>query len=97
MMTVEQMAAEYNLDLNSLKSLTGFLVSKIKGNPTLQAAFIANPEAVLKAGIEAWHNQSQKIFGELLEGTTDWAKFTRAALAEETWIAARQKAGLPTN
>lgn len=97
MTTVEQFAAANNLDLNSLKCLVEYLSRKIKDNPTLQAAFFANPDKVIEAGVKAWHKQSQEILGDLLEGRSDWAKETRAILAHDTWVTARQKAGLPIN
>ena len=93
--SIEQFAAEHKLDENSLRSLVGFLTRHIGGNETLKAAFFANPEEVIKAGVEAWNKQSQAIFAELLDGRSEWAQATKVVLAEATWIEARQKAGKP--
>lgn len=95
--SIEEFAAEHNVDANALKSLTGFIVDNIKGNETLQAAFFANPEAVIKAGVKAWHDRGTQMFSDLLENRTEWAQETRKAIAHDVWYTARKNAGLPTD
>lgn len=95
--SIEQFAAENNLDAGALKSLVGFLTRRMNDSETLRAAFIANPDEVLKAGVKAWHDQSTKLFTELLENRTEWARAAREQMAYDTWYQIRTEAGLPTD
>ena len=84
-MVFGKIAADFNVDPCALKSLMGYLIRNIQESDAVRAAFFANPDAVLKAGVEAWHKSGQALFAELLENRTEFAKETRAAIAEDVY------------
>lgn len=92
---IAKFAAEFNVSQDALQSLLSFLIRKIEGNDGLKAAFFANPDAVIKAGVENWHRQSTEFFAELLENKTEAARAIRENIAHDVWVTARRKAGLP--
>lgn len=90
---ISQFAASFGLDASAVSSLAGFLIHNITKNEAGRAAFSANPDRFIAAGVEAWHKQSTEAFTELLENTTERAHAWHRQIASDVWTQARAKGG----
>lgn len=90
-MTPEQLAKEFNLDVTAVKSFLSYMQNNLTKSPELMTAFINDPDKIIKDGIAAWLNASQKFFNELLENKTERAQLLRSKMAEEVYTEIRMR------
>lgn len=91
---IDQLAKEHDLDADSLQNLVSFLIQRTTATPEAASAFLADPDSVIRDGVVAWRATYTTFFSELMYGTSDNAKNTRAQLAEETYNQIREGAAI---
>lgn len=88
-----RVAKNLGVDAGALRSLLDFLrahMSELPGGmDALSSASPAQQDAILRAGVTAWHTQGQKVFADLLDGSSDWAQAARAQIADDVWHSCR--------
>lgn len=90
-MDLTEIAKEYNVSEDALKSLTEYLVRNISENPEIMELFRRNPNIVIRQGVKAWRDSSIRFFAELLENKTERAQNARKTIAKELYNIAQQR------
>lgn len=85
---VKAMAKEFGVDAGSLQSLLGFLQDNLSKPDVAEIFANATPEhqdMIIRQGVKAWHDRSERLFSELLENRTEWAQAARQQIASDVW------------
>lgn len=89
---IQAMAKQFGVDANSLTSLVGFLRDNLSKPDVAEIFATATPDhqdLIIRQGVKAWRDRSEKIFTELLENRTEWAQEARKQIASDVWHQAR--------
>lgn len=89
---IQAMAQQFGVDANSLTSLIGFLKDNLSKPDVAEIFAEATPEhrdLIIRQGVKAWHERSERIFTDLLENRTEWAQAARKQIASDVWHQAR--------
>lgn len=89
-----KLAKDFNVDPAAMESLVTYLIRNIQRSEENMIAFLADPEKVMRQGVEAWKKSSDAFFKEMLENTTDRAKTWRNDIISDLQADARKKQDL---
>lgn len=89
-MTPAELAAQHNLDAGAVECLVAFLRDRIDaGCPDFPSLPSEVQAEIIRQGVEAWHEHSERILVDLASGSSEWAKEARRLIAEDVWRTVR--------